>query len=67
MFYAWHHFLFSNNAHVEICPFFEYWGYKRGDIEHVGKYVTLLNSFKFDKDIPQEVKIALEDFYKNRL
>lgn len=67
IFYAWHNYLFPNNARVEICPYFEYWVYKRGDKELTGKYVTLLNSFKVDKDIPQEVKVALEDLYGFRI
>lgn len=67
MFFAWHNYLFDNNAHVQICPFTESWQYKRGDVERYGRYTPLFNSYKVDDDAPNELKIALEDLHINKL
>lgn len=67
IFFAWHNYLFPNNARVEICPYFDAWNYKRGDVVLSGKYTPLLYSYKLDDDVPNEVKIALDDLYKELL
>lgn len=68
VFFAWHNYLFPNNARVQICPYFDAWNYMRGDVVLSGKYTPIpSHSYNLDDDVPNEVKIALDDLFKEML